>query len=71
VYNWIATNYPELAAKFESLGVKYIRRVPQVDDPSSAIGRSWRSMYKVETREKAEEKMKEQGYDFEWIPVED
>ncbi len=28
-------------------------------------------MYKVETREEAEIKMKEQGYDFEWVAVDD
>jgi hypothetical protein len=27
VYDWVLTNYPELAAKFE-VGVKYVRRIP-------------------------------------------
>lgn len=58
VCDFIVEKYPELVSRFEA-GVKYVRRVPQVDDPTSAIGRSWRSMYKVETREQAEVKMKE------------
>jgi len=70
VYDFIQDKFPQLIPHFET-GVRYIRRVPQVDDPTSAIGRSWRSMYKVETREDAEVKMKEQGYDFEWVQVED
>lgn len=70
VYDFIQDKFPHLIPHFET-GVRYIRRVPQVDDPTSAIGRSWRSMYKVETREDAEVKMREQGYDFEWVQVED
>ena len=58
VCDFIVERYPELVSRFEA-GVKYVRRVPQVDDPTSAIGRSWRSMYKVETKEQAEVKMKE------------
>ena len=46
VLDFIQEKYPELVPKFEA-GVKYIRRVPEVDDPSSAIGRSWKSMFKV------------------------
>lgn len=71
VLDYISTHHSETLAKFESLGVKYVRRVPQVDDPSSAIGRSWRSMFLTESREEAEEKMKASDYDFEWVPVED
>ena len=55
-----------MVSRFET-GVRYIRRVPEVDDASSAIGRSWKSMYKVQTREEAEVKMTESGYEFEWI----
>lgn len=71
VYDWILEKYPELADKFEKSGVIYVRRVPQVDDASSAIGRSWISMFKVETREEAESKMKESHYEHEWVQVED
>ena len=66
VLDWILEKHPDIAAKFEG-GVRYIRRVPQVDDASSAIGRSWRSMFKVEIREDAEQKMAESHYEHEWI----
>jgi hypothetical protein len=39
------------------LGVKYVRIVPEEDDPSSALGRSWKSMFWVNTRTEAEAKM--------------
>ena len=47
VYNYINGKYPEFAAKIEQLGVKYRKVAPEVDDPSSALGRSWKSMYNV------------------------
>ncbi len=54
VLEWIRTNYPDLVQKFED-GVKYRRRIPEIDDPTSAIGRSWKSIFNVNTREEAEE----------------
>jgi len=35
VYDWINKNYPKVMKKFETLGVKYLRTVPGVDDFSS------------------------------------
>ena len=37
-----------------------MRRVPEIDDPTSAIGRSWKSMFGVKAQSEAEEKMKAQ-----------
>ena len=59
VYNWLLEKYPEETAKFEQLGVRYVRTVPEIDDPTSAQGRSWKSMFHVNTREEAEAAMKE------------
>ena len=36
VYNYLNQKYPEFCEKIEKLGVKYIRIVPEIDDPSSA-----------------------------------
>jgi hypothetical protein len=33
--------------KLEALGVKYWRVCPENDDASSALGKSWKSIYKV------------------------
>ena len=47
------------------MGCRYIRTVPEEDDPTSAQGRSWKSMFHVKTREHAETEMKKQ--EFEWV----
>jgi len=38
-------NHKDILYKFETLGVKYIKIVPEEDDASSALGRSWKSMF--------------------------
>jgi len=70
VFDYVKDSFPELISKFE-LGVRYIRRVPEVDDPSSAIGMSWKSMFKVSSQLEAEEKMNELGFEYQWIQIED
>jgi len=59
--------FPEFAAKVETLGVKYVRVMPENDDQSSPIGRSWKSTFQVETKEEAEAKMTELGSTWEWL----
>ena len=67
VYDWLASNHPEFTAKVEEQGIKYRKVAPEEDDPSSALGRSWKSMYNVQTREEAEAKAAEQGSTLEWL----
>ena len=52
VFKWLQDNHPEFLTKMEG-GVKYRKVAPEEDDPSSALGRSWKSMYNVQTREEA------------------
>lgn len=66
VFNFLVEKYPEFAEKIEKLGCRYVRTVPEEDDPSSAQGRSWKSMFHVQTRERAEEEMKKQEFEWEW-----
>ncbi|KAL3870722.1 hypothetical protein ACJMK2_038766 [Sinanodonta woodiana] len=49
-------------------GVQYTRIMPQEDDPSSPIGRGWKSTYQTQDKEEAERKCKDQGTTFEWLP---
>lgn len=58
---------PKFAEKVEDQGVRYIRVMPEVTDKSSAIGRSWKETFQVETREQAEEKMRDAGMRWEWL----
>lgn len=57
----------DFADKIERTGVKYIRIMPEQDDTSSAIGRSWKSTFLTDNPVDAEKKMKELGTDWEWL----
>lgn len=67
VYDWAAAHYPEFMKKVEDLGVRYVRILPEEDDPASAIGRSWKSTYQTESLEEAVERMRDQGTEWEWL----
>lgn len=67
VYRRFVDANPEFAAKVEELGVRYIRVMPDQDDASSPIGRSWRSTFLAEDRETAEDKMRELGTTWRWL----
>ncbi|NVK01312.1 MAG: TauD/TfdA family dioxygenase [Oceanospirillaceae bacterium] len=58
---------PDFAAKVEAQGVRYVRVMPEVTDATSAIGRSWKDTFQVETKEQAEEAMRAAGMDWEWL----
>uniref|UniRef100_A0A0G4H0Q4 TauD/TfdA-like domain-containing protein n=1 Tax=Chromera velia CCMP2878 TaxID=1169474 RepID=A0A0G4H0Q4_9ALVE len=64
----VREKHPEFVAALEEQGVRYIRVAPEESDPTSALGRGWKSTFKVETREEAEERMKADGYEWEWLP---
>ena len=66
VYNFLNEKYPDFIKEIEDKGVKYRRTVPCEDDPTSAQGRSWKSMFHVKTREEAEVKMAAQNFTWEW-----
>ena len=59
VYNFLQENHPEFLSRVEASGVKYRKVAPEEDDASSALGRSWKSMYNVSTKEEAEAKAAE------------
>lgn len=46
----MSERYPEFMQKVEELGVRYIRIMPCEDDPSSAIGRGWKSTFLTDSR---------------------
>ena len=68
VYEFLNSKYPEFTQKVEKLGVKYIKIAPEEDDPSSALGRSWKSSFQCKTKEEAEKNMAAQGTTWEWLP---
>ena len=58
---------PEFAANVEAQGIRYIRVMPDQDDPSSAIGRSWRSTFQTEDKAEAEAAMADAGMTWTWL----
>ena len=71
VYDYLSSKYPDFVKTIEEKGVQYNRVAPAEDDPSSALGRSWRSMYWVKTKEEAEVEMKKQEVSWEWLANDD
>jgi len=67
VADFFRSSYPELYDKVLRLGVRYVRTMPLENDNMSAIGRSWKSTFGVDTREDAEKVMKKLGTTFEWL----
>ncbi|MEE2755458.1 MAG: TauD/TfdA family dioxygenase [Myxococcota bacterium] len=66
VYERFSKSSPEFAKKVEELGVKYRRVMPDQDDHSSPIGRSWRSTFLTDDPAEAEEKMRSIGTSWNW-----
>ncbi len=56
----------QLADDFLHKGLKYTTNMPAEDDINSGQGRSWGSTLSVESKEEAEQKLKELGYTWEW-----
>lgn len=67
VYDYLYEKNPEFVKKLETLGVKYIKIAPEDDDASSALGRSWKSMYNIKTKEDAEIEAGKQGSTLVWL----
>ena len=66
LYQALAGEDPDLAAKFAALGLKYTTHMPAADDLASGQGRSWHSTLSVETAAQAEARLGELGYTWVW-----
>ncbi|CAL1545521.1 unnamed protein product [Lymnaea stagnalis] len=68
VYNVMLEKHPQFVKDLEQKQVQYTRVLPEDDDPSSAIGRGWKSTFLTDDESVAEERCREQGTFFEWLP---
>mgnify|MGYP003387089601 CR=1 FL=1 len=50
LYDRLAVKHEKYLEYIEKVGVKYVRVMPEVDDPTSAIGRGWKSTFLCEDR---------------------
>src|SRR6218665_190820 len=67
VYRKMVEREPEFVNRLEKEGLRYMRVAPDGNDPKTSYGRGWQSTFFVSSKEEAERKAREQGYDFEWL----
>ena len=67
VFERLAKEAPEFAARAEAQGVRYTNVMPGEDDAGSGQGRSWRSTLSVADREGAEARLLQLGYNWHWL----
>ena len=65
---YLKTAFPSIAASLRARGVRYVRVIPDGDDESSPLGRSWQSTFGVQTREEAEAAIARMEMRCEWLP---
>jgi Taurine catabolism dioxygenase TauD, TfdA family len=70
LFERLAARCPEFAKNCEEKGLRYSNVMPADNDPKSGMGRSWKSTLRAESREEAEARLREIGYDWEWLPDE-
>lgn len=68
LYQRMLEEVPEFARACEEKGLKYTNVMPAANDPNSGMGRSWQSTLRAESREQAEERLRQLNYSWEWLP---
>lgn len=58
---------PDFVRACRDRGLRYTHTMPAEEDARSGMGRSWRSTFSVESREAAEARMRELGYEWTWL----
>lgn len=59
---------PGFANDCETKGLRYTNVMPSENDAKSGMGRSWQSTFRAPSRDAAEQRMRELGYSWEWLP---
>ncbi|GAB2293343.1 hypothetical protein Dimus_027545 [Dionaea muscipula] len=67
IYETMKERYPEFVQKLEEHGLVYIRFLGEDDDPSSPIGRGWKSTFMTKDKSIAEERAVKLGMKLEWM----
>ena len=60
--------HPEIMQRLEEEGIVYTRVLPEEDDPTSPIGRGWKSTFQTTDKAVAEEKAQGLGVSLVWQP---
>lgn len=67
LYQQLEARCPEFVRACESKGLQYTNVMPSGDDPNSGMGRSWQSTLGTEEASKAESRLGDLNYTFEWL----
>ncbi|XP_054784234.1 clavaminate synthase-like protein At3g21360 [Prosopis cineraria] len=67
VYDKMRERHPEFVEQLEKHGLMYIRVLGEGDNPSSPIGRGWKSTFLTEDKTVAEERAAKLGMKLEWL----
>ncbi|ESQ47730.1 hypothetical protein EUTSA_v10021117mg [Eutrema salsugineum] len=66
VYERMKEKHPEFVQRLEEHGLLYVRVLGEDDDPSSPIGRGWKSTFLTQDKNVAEERAAKLGMKLEW-----
>eukprot|EP00475_Leptophrys_vorax_P043835 TRINITY_DN8560_c0_g1_i1.p1 TRINITY_DN8560_c0_g1~~TRINITY_DN8560_c0_g1_i1.p1 ORF type:complete len:385 (-),score=9.23 TRINITY_DN8560_c0_g1_i1:286-1440(-) len=64
----LAAKHPAFVDALRAKGLRYVRVLPETDDPTSAIGRGWKSTFLTEDKGEAAEKASKLNVTLEWLP---
>jgi Taurine catabolism dioxygenase TauD, TfdA family len=67
LFERLAKRCPQFARDCNEKGLRYSNVMPAENDPKSGMGRSWKSTLQAEKREEAEQRLRDIGYDWEWL----
>ncbi|XP_050285980.1 clavaminate synthase-like protein At3g21360 isoform X5 [Quercus robur] len=67
VYEKVKERHPEFVERLEEHGLLYTRVIGEDDDPSSHIGRGWKSTFLTKEKSVAEERAANLGMKLEWL----
>lgn len=67
VYERMKERYPDFVEKIEEHGLIYTRVLGEEDDPSSPIGRGWKSTFLTNDKSVAEQRAAKLGMTLEWF----
>ncbi|MBI1309708.1 SyrP protein [bacterium] len=67
LFDRLCRELPQFARNCEEKGLLYTNVMPAENDPTSGMGRGWQSTFRSESRDTAEQRMRELGYSWEWL----
>ena len=67
LFERMAARHSQFADDCERKGLRYSNVMPGANDATSGMGRSWQSTFGSDTREQAEQRMRDLGYSWEWL----